>query len=172
MADFMVFAYPILLEKDEDGRFLATCRDLPEVATDGADQDEALANAADAVDVAVRERLRREEAVPSPSRRSADETAVGLDHVTAYRVALLEWAREEGRGAQRLLAQRLDKGETHVRRLFAPTGGARVESLVEALRVIGRPVAPSLSLTMAGHSTGVRGETRQQRTGPATRATN
>lgn len=169
MADFMVFAYPILLEKDEDGRFLATCRDLPEVATDGEDQEEALSNAADAVDVAVRERLRREEPVPPPSRRGGGETAVGLDHVTAYRVALLEWAREEGRGAQRLLAQRLGKGETHVRRLFAPTGGARVESLVEALRVIGRPVAPSLSLTIAGRSTGVRGERRQQRTAPTMR---
>ena len=42
-------AYRIVLQKDEDGRFVATCPDLPGVVTDGADELEAMENARYAV---------------------------------------------------------------------------------------------------------------------------
>lgn len=41
--------YRIRLQKDEEGRIVATCPDLQGVATDGKDEDEALDNAYDAV---------------------------------------------------------------------------------------------------------------------------
>lgn len=41
--------YRISLQQDEDGRFVATCPDLPGVVTDGADEDEAMENARYAV---------------------------------------------------------------------------------------------------------------------------
>ena len=75
-ANSIVFAYPISLVPDEDGRLLATSVDFPELATDGADVGEALANASDALDLVIRERLRRGEAVPDPSpRQGADFSA-------------------------------------------------------------------------------------------------
>ena len=58
--------YAIDLEADEDGRLIATSTDFPELATDGADIQEALANAEAALEVVIRERQRRGEAVAPP----------------------------------------------------------------------------------------------------------
>ena len=146
-SDFTVFAYPIRLHADEDERCWVESRDFPELATDGADEREALREAADALDVVIRDRLREGEPVPDPSPRETGEHLVCPDHVTAYRVVLARWVTETGRGAQSQLARRLGKGETHVRRLLAPDGGASVKSFVEALRAIGYAAAPSLTRT-------------------------
>ncbi len=145
MTDHLVYAYPVSLEPDEDGRFLVTSADFPELATDGADEAEALENAADALDVVLRERLRVGDDIPPPRVSRSGERTIPVEHVTAYRIVLSQWADTYGRGAQIELARRLGKGETHVRRLLAPEGGARVESLVEALRAVGWAPAPSVS---------------------------
>tara|TARA_R110000868_G_scaffold405302_1_gene684579 strand:+ start:45 stop:503 length:459 start_codon:yes stop_codon:yes gene_type:complete len=145
-ANSIVFAYPISLVPDEDGRLVATSVDFPELATDGADLGEALANASDALDLVIRERLRQGEAVPDPSQRQSGGFAACPEHVTAYRVALSRWAASRGRGAQRELAQLLNKGETHVRRLLSPEGGASMKSLVQALAVIGYRAEPSVAV--------------------------
>lgn len=142
----IVFAYPISLEPDEDGRLVATSVDFPELATDGADVGEALANASDALDLVIRERMRRGEAVPDPSPLQSDDHAACPEHVTAYRVALSRWALSRGRGAQRELAQLLNKGETHVRRLLSPEGGASMKSLVQALTAIGLRAEPTVAV--------------------------
>jgi len=42
--------YIVVLEKDEDGRFVVTCPDLQGVVTDGATEKEALENAHDAIE--------------------------------------------------------------------------------------------------------------------------
>jgi len=144
MTDHLVYAYPVSLEPDEDGRFLVTSADFPELATDGADDAEALENAADALDVVLRERLRVGDEIPAPRACQAGERTIPVEHVTAYRMVLSQWPGAYGRGAQIELARRLGKGETHVRRLLAPEGGARVESLVEALRAVGWAPAPSV----------------------------
>jgi antitoxin HicB len=163
MSDHLVYAYPVRLEPDADGRFLVTSDAFAELATDGADEAEALENAADALDVVLRERLRRGEAIPEPRPRRPDESVAPVEHVTAYRIVLARWADEFGRGARVELARRLGKGETHVRRLLSPEGGARVESLVEALRAVGYAPAPSVSVTRQGHFPGVSGQERRRR---------
>jgi antitoxin HicB len=145
MTDHLVYAYPVSLERDEDGRLLVISADFAELATDGADEAEALENAADALDVVLRERLRTGDEIPAPRACQAGERAIPVEHVTAYRIVLSQWADSYGRGAQIELARRLGKGETHVRRLLGPEGGARVESLVEALRAVGWAPAPSVS---------------------------
>ncbi|MCH8490739.1 MAG: type II toxin-antitoxin system HicB family antitoxin [Oceanicaulis sp.] len=145
MTGHLVYAYPVSLERDEDGRLLVISADFAELATDGADEAEALENAADALDVVLRERLRVGDEIPAPRACQAGERAVPVEHVTAYRIVLSQWADSYGRGAQIELARRLGKGETHVRRLLAPEGGARVESLVEALRAVGWAPTPSVS---------------------------
>ena len=61
-----VSGYTIKLKADEDGRLVATSHDFPELATDGSDIHEALVNAADALDVVIRDRLRRGEVVRRP----------------------------------------------------------------------------------------------------------
>jgi predicted RNase H-like HicB family nuclease len=41
--------YRVIMEQDEDGRFVVTCPDLQGVVTDGATQEEAMANVRHAI---------------------------------------------------------------------------------------------------------------------------
>ena len=45
--------YAVRIERDAAGRYLATCRDVPEALTDGAERDEAKTEMADALMVAL-----------------------------------------------------------------------------------------------------------------------
>ena len=83
----MTIAYPAKFDADEDGRILVTFRDLPEVATDGADMDEARREAADALTSALMFRMKYREEVPGPSRRQTDEEAVIPDAGVAMKLA-------------------------------------------------------------------------------------
>ncbi len=49
-------SYVIKLRRDEDGRLIARCTNLQGVVTDGADKDEALNNAIEAIDAILEER--------------------------------------------------------------------------------------------------------------------
>ena len=62
------FMYPVTLTPDEtDGGFVVTFEDLPEAITQGETISEALAEAADALEEAIAGRIRRGDAIPSPS---------------------------------------------------------------------------------------------------------
>ena len=58
-------AFTVVLEPDEDGGFVAHVPALPEVCTQGETEAEALANAREAIELAVEERLAGGEAVPA-----------------------------------------------------------------------------------------------------------
>ncbi len=49
-------SYVIKMRRDEDGRFVVRCTNLQGVVTDGADKDEALNNAIEAIDAILEER--------------------------------------------------------------------------------------------------------------------
>lgn len=49
-----MFSYPVHLEKDTNGAWLVTFSDIPEAASVGDDEDEALLNAIDALESATR----------------------------------------------------------------------------------------------------------------------
>ena len=44
------FQYPVLLAPAEEGGYVVTCRDLPPLITQGEDEQDALAQAVDAMD--------------------------------------------------------------------------------------------------------------------------
>ena len=46
------FQYPVKLAAAEEGGYVVTCRDLPELITQGEDGQDALAQAADAISAA------------------------------------------------------------------------------------------------------------------------
>jgi antitoxin HicB len=56
--------YSIILEPSEDGGFVVSVPALPEVGTQGDTRDEALANAREAIELAVEHRIDRGEPVP------------------------------------------------------------------------------------------------------------
>jgi len=53
----MIYTYPARLEADEEGRLVVHFPDLPEALTDGVDQAEALAEAADCLSEALASRI-------------------------------------------------------------------------------------------------------------------
>jgi predicted RNase H-like HicB family nuclease len=62
------YGFPARLEPDEDGRPVVHFPYLPEASTDGADDAEALAEAADCLSEALAGRIDRGEDIPPPSR--------------------------------------------------------------------------------------------------------
>jgi antitoxin HicB len=62
------YGFPARLAPDEEGRLVVHFPDLPEALTDGANEVEALAEAADCLSEALAGRINRGEDIPSPSR--------------------------------------------------------------------------------------------------------
>jgi antitoxin HicB len=70
--------YTIVLEPAEDGGFVVTVPTLPEVGTCGDTEDEALANAREAIELAIEHRLARGEDVPEPQPPKLREVKVAF----------------------------------------------------------------------------------------------
>lgn len=62
-----MWAYPIHLTKDDNGTFLVTCPDLPEVTTFGNTEAAALKHARNAIEEAIAGRMADREDIPEPS---------------------------------------------------------------------------------------------------------
>jgi predicted RNase H-like HicB family nuclease len=70
------FQYAVNLKPAEEGGFVVTCRDLPEVVTQGDDLEQALSEAADAMDEAFASRIKRGDTFPEPSAPKRGEHIV------------------------------------------------------------------------------------------------
>ena len=70
------FAYPVLLTAAEEGGFVVTCRDLPQLVTQGEDARDALAEAEDAMDEVFAAYMAEDIAFPEPSKRRRSERLV------------------------------------------------------------------------------------------------
>lgn len=135
------FTYPATLTPDEtDGGYVVTFRDVPEAITQGEDLQDALAQAADALEEAIAGRLRLGDEIPFPSRPRRHETLVPVPALTAAKAALHLALRQEGLTKSELAA-RLECDEKEVRRLLDPRHGSKLRRIQAALAVLGRRVA-------------------------------
>lgn len=144
----LVWSYPARLE-DHDGDLVARFPDLPEAITGARDRDEAVALAADALDVAVRYRLAHGLPVPDPRAAGPGEVEVALDPVTAGRVAFARAMAAEGLDKV-AAARRIDRDEKVVRRILDGRGPVRFETVAAALKALGAPVALAFRPVDAG----------------------
>ncbi|WP_018873857.1 type II toxin-antitoxin system HicB family antitoxin [Thioalkalivibrio sp. ALJ16] len=71
--------YPVRIERDTTGRYLCTCRDVPEALTDGDDRSEAKAEMADALLVALEGYRLNGRPLPSASRPEPGETIIKVE---------------------------------------------------------------------------------------------
>ena len=131
------YAYPVNVERDEAGFYLATFPDLPEAATDGPSKDEALAEAEDALEEAIAGRINRGEPIPHPSRAGADQIIVPVPAQMAIKAALYMAVKEE-RIPNTELARRLGADEKEIRRLLDPHHRSKLPRLEAALAVLGK----------------------------------
>lgn len=125
--------YPLEITPDDNGTFLVTCPDLPEVTTFGETEDDALLIGADAVAEALAARLHDFSPIPKPSGGRA-RASVGL-HMSF--VLSLYWAMAEAQVSRAELQRRLGWHRPQVDRLFDPNHATRMHRFEAAFRALG-----------------------------------
>jgi len=128
-----MLAYPIVLE-DDDGAVLATSPDFGELTTFGADREEAVARATDALEEAIAARIHDRKDIPPPSSGAAYAV---LPTLTAVKVQLYQGMREQG-VSKAELARRLGWHMPQVDRVLDVEHHSRLDRLDAALEAIGR----------------------------------
>lgn len=139
----MAARYPVILEPQPEGAVLVRFPDLSDVVTEGADEAEALAMAADCLDEWVSYLLRRRRPVPPPSPVAPGRPAVTLAALTAAKAALWEAMRSADVPIAEL-ARRLVWQPLQVRRLLDPRHRSRLDRLDEAARALGKALVVEL----------------------------
>ena len=132
----MRYVYPVTLEKDEDARYVASARDVPEAITDGESKEEALREMSDALGAALAGYSIHGWALPLPSDAVAGEWLIPVAPLVAAKLALRAAMREQG-VSNVALAERLGISEGAVRRLVNPDHASRLDGVVAALSAIG-----------------------------------
>ncbi len=132
------FVYPTKLTADKkDGGYTVTFRDLPEAITQGDTLEEALEQAAGALQAALEGRIMDDLDIPAPSKPKRGERLVAVPVQTALKTALYLALRE--RGMTRVeLARRLGIDEKEARRMLDPYHPTKAERLERALAVLGK----------------------------------
>src|SRR5216684_5111986 len=136
MARYDLDAYPVHLEQEEDGGYVVTLPDIGYGATQGDDLAEALAQAADLLEVAVLGAMAHDEDVPAPSPAKVRRT-VALPALTAAKLEAYRAMRAAGLNKKQL-AERLGWQPSQVTRLFDGRHASRLDQIEAALRVFGR----------------------------------
>jgi antitoxin HicB len=114
---------------------------LPEALTDGADEADALAEAADCLSEALAGRINRGEDIPPPSRlRRGRHHHVAPDPMMALKAALYSALRARKMTVYDL-ARRLDTDDRKAARLIDPRTASNLSSLEAALSVLGYTIA-------------------------------
>lgn len=131
------FDYAVKLTPDKEGGYVVTCRDLPEVITQGETIDEALSEARDALDEALALRIDDGLEIPTPSQSLADEYLAAPPVETQIKV-FLHLALRESNLSKSELARRLNVDEKSIRRLLDPHYAAKLPRVAEAMRVLGK----------------------------------
>lgn len=130
-----MLAYACRFEPVDQG-FVVTCRDLPEVVTQGDDLEEATVMAVDAIATVLSARA-GPTTWPEPSQAQAEETVVSLPPLLGAKVAL--WASmNEAHLDKSELGRRLGISESAVRRLLDFKHRSHIAQLEAALAVLGK----------------------------------
>ena len=90
------FTYPVILTPDEaDGGYVVTCRDVPEVVTQGESIEDAISEAEGALEAAIEMRIEDGMDVPAPSAKRRGEHLANLPVSSAMKTALYVSIREQ-----------------------------------------------------------------------------
>ena len=125
--------YPIRLNRDNDGTYLATSKDFPEFTTFGEDREDALRHAVDALEEAIAARIARREEIPHPSK---GRNYVFLPTQTEIKVLLYNAMREQG-VRKSDLARRLHCHAPQVDRLLNLRHASRMDQIQSAFDALG-----------------------------------
>ena len=138
------FHYAVTLIPAEEGGFVVTCRDLPELITQGDDREHALSEAADALDETLAAYMARNQRVPDPSPTQTGEVVVAPAADTSAKAAL-HLAMHDAGISKVELAARMGVDEKEVRRLLDPHYGSKLPRIAQAVQALGRRLVIGLA---------------------------
>lgn len=132
----MKMTYPVLIESDPEGGYVATFPDVPGAIAGGPSRAAAMLEARAALGVMLCEIAGSGEPVPAPGRHQ------GLPRLAphasdAVKVALIEAFRDAGISKTEL-ARRLARTETEARRILDPHHPTKLPLMEQALAALGR----------------------------------
>lgn len=131
------FEYPVLLKVAEEGGFIVTCRDLPALITQGENKEDALAQAADAMDEVFATYMLEGLTFPAPSKIGRGEYSVAPPAETMAKAALYTAMSEAGITKVQL-ARQLGIDEKEVRRLLDPHYASKLPRIAQAIQLLGK----------------------------------
>jgi len=151
-----IFSYPATLEPDEDGRPVVTFPDLPGAVTDGADEAEALAEAADCLSEALATRITHGEEIPAASPAQLGQHLISPDPTIALKAAL-HMALYQRDMTVADLAECMGFTDWHqAERLIDPRHSTKLTRLTKALGALGCRI--SISVEAEGSEEAARAE--------------
>ena len=133
-----MFDYPVILTPD-DGTVLVTFPDVPEAITFGADTDEALLQAVDALESALSFYVDDRKPLPVPSKAKRGQKTVRPSALECAKLGVYQAMTEQGiKKAE--LARRLGWHVPQVDRLFDLKHASRFDQIEAAARALGRHI--------------------------------
>lgn len=133
-----MFDYPVVLEAQAEGGFVATFPDVPEAITQGEDTDETLLYAVDALETALSFYVEARKPLPVPSAAQGRPT-VRPSALECAKLGVYQAMTEQGvRKAE--LARRLGWHMPQVDRLLDLRHASRLDQIEAAARALGRVV--------------------------------
>jgi predicted RNase H-like HicB family nuclease len=132
----MRYAYPFTLTPDEHGRLVVGFPDVKGASTDGADEAEAIANAADSLIAALIGHVAQRQSIPRPSP-ARGRSIITLPPLVAAKLGLYS-AMLEQQVTNADLADRMQKSEPEVRRLLDLDHPSDIGQIEAALAELGK----------------------------------
>lgn len=131
------FQYPVQLSPAKEGGYVVTCRDLPQLITQGDDEQDALVQAADAMDEVFAAYMIGGIDFPAPGKPKRGERLVSPPAETMAKAALYVAMREAGISKIQL-AKQLGVDEKEVRRLLDPHYHSKLPRIAQAISLLGQ----------------------------------
>lgn len=143
------FEYAVSLKAAEEGGFVVTCRDLPQLITQGEDIVDALAAAADAMDEVFAVYMQRKLEFPAPTKVRRGEYLIAPTAETTAKAALFTTMKKAGITNVQL-AKQLGVDEKEVRRLLDPHYRSKLSRIAQAIKLLGRHLVIALEAKTIG----------------------
>ncbi|MDR2189407.1 MAG: type II toxin-antitoxin system HicB family antitoxin [Azonexus sp.] len=134
-----MFDYPVNLIPDDNGAVLVTFDDVPEAITFGADDDEALLNAIDALETGLSFYVDGRKPLPPASKPGKGQKTVRPSALECAKLGVYQAMIEQGvKKAE--LARRLGWHMPQVDRLFDLRHASKLDQIEAAAHVLGKHV--------------------------------
>jgi antitoxin HicB len=137
------YQYPAIFTLEEEGGFVITFPDVPEVVTQGETVEQCIEEASDALEEALIGRINTGDEIPKASPIQEGQYAIPVPPQTALKAALYEEIRSQGLNKVQMAA-RLGIDEKEARRLLNPHHPSKLPRIAEILERVGKRIVVSI----------------------------